>query len=277
MKAAIRETLDRLAMEPPFRIVARALLKRLPVSIETRDRWELSDRPAYLMGVHAAARQAEKQGVQAISVLEFGVAGGEGLVALEREAESIERATGVEIRVYGFDMGGAGLPEFIGDFRDHPDAWQPGDFPMDEQALRARLSSRTTLILGSVGETVPRFFADHDAPPIGFASIDLDLYSSSRDALRIFSLPDTRMLWHVALYFDDIHFFFNHRFAGEFLAIEEFNRDNDTVKIDRWHGVRSGRPFPERAFLDQMFVAHDLEAVSGAQLERDAVELPISG
>ena len=92
---------------------------------------------------------------------------------------------------------------------------------------------------------MPGFFASFQAPPIGFVSIDLDLYSSTRDALRLLALPDKRMLWHVPLYFDDITFLFNHKFAGELLAIEEFNRDNALVKIDRWYGARTGRPFPE--------------------------------
>ncbi|MGE5492807.1 MAG: hypothetical protein ACM31P_16140 [Actinomycetota bacterium] len=266
----------RLAMEPPFRIVVRALLKRLKVSVKTRALWEVSKRPAYLLGVLTAAEQAIKQKVPEISVIEFGVAGGEGLVALQEEAEAVERETGVRIRVYGFDAGAQGLPAFIGDYRDHPDAWQPGDYPMDEAALRARLTGRTTLILGNVRDTIKRFYREYQPPPVGFVSFDLDLYSSTRDALQIFSLPDKRMLWNVPLYFDDIEFLFNHRFAGELLAIDEFNEDNEGVKIDRWHGVKMNRPFPERPFLEKMYVAHDLEAISRADLGRAPVTLPLS-
>lgn len=267
--------LTRLAMEPPFRIVARALLKRLKVSVRTRALWELSRRPAYLLGVLTAAEQARKQRVAEISVIEFGVAGGDGLVALQEEAEAVERETGIGIRVFGFDAGARGLPTFIGDYRDHPDAWRPGDYPMDELALRARLAPRTTLILGNVRDTVRGFFRDYRPPPVGFVSFDLDLYSSTRDALQVFSLPGKRMLWNVPLYFDDIEFLFNHRFAGELLAIDEFNEANAGVKIDRWHGVRMNRPFPERPFLEKLYVAHDLEAISGTVLGRDAVTLPL--
>lgn len=94
--------------------------------------------------------------------------------------------------------------------------------------------------------------AGNRAPPIGFVSFDLDLYSSTRDALQIFALPDKRMLWHVPLYLDDIEFLFNHNFAGELLAIDEFNEEGSGVKIDRWYGVKIGRPFPERSFLDKL-------------------------
>ncbi len=265
----------RLGMEPPFRILARALLKQKSVSSKTRALWELSERPAYLLGVLTAAEQALKQKVSEISVIEFGVAGGKGLVTLQSEAEVVERETGVRIKVYGFDMGAQGLPAFIGDYRDHPDGWRPGDYPMDESALRSKLTNRTNLILGNVRDTVRGFFQNFQPPPIGFVSFDLDLYSSTRDALQIFILPEKRTLLHVPLYFDDIGFLFNHKFAGVLLAINEFNEKNNHVKIDRWHGAREGRPFPERPFLDKLYVAHDLQAISNFVLERDVTTLPL--
>jgi len=269
------QSLSRLAMEPPFRIVTRGLLKYLPVSVRTRAQWELSRRPAYLLGVYVAAQEAIKEHIQEISVIEFGVAGGEGLRALEYEAGAVERETGVKIKVYGFDMGRHGLPSFIGDYRDHPDAWRPGDYPMDEDALCTCLADRTTLIIGNVADTVAEFFKRFEPPPIGFVSFDLDLFSSTRDALQVFLLPDTKMLWHVPLYFDDIDFFFNHRFAGELLAIDEFNQRNNRVRIDRWRGVRGGRPFPERPFLEKLYVAHDCEAIGKIKLDRQTRRLPL--
>ncbi len=275
MRSQLSDLMRRLGMEPPIRILVRALLRGLPVSVQTRARWELSKRPVYLLGVLTAAEQAAKQNLKEVAVVEFGVAGGDGLVALQEEAAAVERATGIHIKVYGFDMGSRGLPTFIGDHRDHPDVWRPGDFPMDESHLRSRLDDRTTLILGNVNETLAGFFRAHAPPPVGFVSFDLDLYSSTRDALRIFTLPDKSMLWHVPVYFDDIDFLFNNRFAGELLAIAEFNDANDGVKIDKWYGVGIDRPFPERPFLDKLFVAHDLDAVSRVKLDRVAGMLPL--
>ena len=260
------ESLERLAREQPFRILARAILKRMKTSVETRATWELSKRPAYMLGLVEAAKQAKRQGVGKISAVEFGVAGGNGLVALQEDARAVELETGVHIMVYGFDAGPGGLPEFCGDHRDHPDIWQPGDYPMDVDALRAKLSARTQLILGNVRDTVPNFFK-FDIPPVGFVSFDLDLYSSTRDALRIFTTA--KMLWHVPCYFDDIEFVFNNRWGGEFLAIEEFNQLSEGIKIDKWHGVRNGKAFPERGYFDRMFVAHDLAAVSKVALKRE--------
>jgi hypothetical protein len=91
--------LKRLAIEPPVRLLVRAVLKCAPVSVSTRALWDISDRPAYLLGVLCAARQALRQKIREISVIEFGVAGGTGLLALEREARSVEKELGVSIKV----------------------------------------------------------------------------------------------------------------------------------------------------------------------------------
>ncbi len=139
MKSPI-SMLQRLAAEPPFRLFAKHTLALLPCSVETRAKWDVSERPNYLVGTLFAAGRARAQRIPEISVIEFGVAGGSGLLTLQAEAEAVERATGVAIRVYGFDAGPGGLPSFCGDYRDHPDMWRPGDYPMDVDALRAKLA-----------------------------------------------------------------------------------------------------------------------------------------
>lgn len=253
-------------------------MRFLPVSVETRALWEISARPHYLVGVLAGAKEAKRHGVKEMCVVEFGVAGGNGLVALEEAAAAVESATGVKIKVVGFDSGpGAGLPKGTGDFRDHPDLWMPGDYQMDEAKLRARLDpKRTKLVFGNVSETVEKFVASEQDSPVGFVSFDLDYYSSTVHALKILSHPKKQMILNTPLYFDDIDFLATHRFAGEFLAIDEFNRDVPGVKIDRWYGLKRDRPFPERPFLDKMFVAHDLDGISACSLKRGNVHLPIS-
>jgi hypothetical protein len=268
--------LKRFAMEPPVRLFVRALLKRLRLRAATRALWDISDRPPYLAGVLFAARRAVREQISAISVIEFGVAGGDGLLVLEREAEAVEKELGVSIRVFGFDNGPAGLPTFIGDHRDHPDKWKPGDFPMDVPLLRSKLGPRTTLVLGNVQETVPHFFEDPGVPPLGFIAFDLDLYSSTTQALRLLSMPGKRTLDHVALYFDDVEHSISHRFAGELLAIDEFNRASAQVKIDRWRGLGNDRPFPEASYLKKMYMAHDLEAISARVLDREPLHRSLS-
>jgi hypothetical protein len=139
---------------------------------------------------------------------------------------------------------------------------------MDEQALQRRLSSRSTLIIGDIKTTLPAFIAERQAPPLGFVSVDVDLYSSTVDTLKVFTLPGKCMLRRVPMYFDDTDFVFNHRFAGELLAIEEFNQTQNGVRIDIWRGLWKLRPFPESPWLKNMYMAHDLEAISGVSQDR---------
>jgi hypothetical protein len=48
------------------------------------------------------------------------------------------------------------------------------------------------------------------------------------------------MLWQVLpLYFDDIEFLSNHKFAEELFAIHEFNKNNTEVKLDEWQDGHS--------------------------------------
>jgi hypothetical protein len=251
----------RLAAEPPFRLLTRSAVKHFSRRVRTRARWDVAERPHYLLGVLRAADQAKESGVSEISVVEFGVAGGAGLLRLQDYAEQVERETGVRVWVYGFDTG-SGLPELSGDYRDHPELWTAGDYPMAQEALERRLSGRTELVLGKIGDTVPTFVRGRLRAPVGFVAIDVDLYSSTCDALRILSLPERKTLIRVVIYLDDAEKMRFHRFAGELLAVEDFNKSNAGVKIDRWRGIKSHRPFPEHSWLDRMYVAYDLEAMS---------------
>jgi hypothetical protein len=147
--------------------------------MRTKAEWDAVVRPNYLVGVLYAAGQAEEEGVKEISVVEFGVAGGNGLLALQSYAAAVEKETGVKICVWGFDNG-EGLTKLCGDHRDHPDRYTEGEYAMERTRLTSRLSSRTKLILGDVGQTVQAFVKEASYPPIGFISVDLDLYSSSK-------------------------------------------------------------------------------------------------
>lgn len=260
---AMVRALYRLASEPPFRLFTRQLLKWYPAPLRTRMRWDLSERPPYLLGIGTAALHARRHGIGAISAIEFGVAEGHGLLILEREAARVEAETGVRIHVYGFDSGG-GLPETSGDYRDHPDYWVPGDFPMDVAGLRANLT-RAELVIGDVRTTLSRF---RPAAPVGFAAVDVDLWSSTVPCLEW--LARAPRLTRTPLYFDDIIPYMAHPEAGELLAINEFNRQHSRAMIiERWYGVAHDRPFPERPYLQQMYVLHDLKAISVSAVRRE--------
>jgi len=255
----------RLLEEQPLRLIGSNVIKRVSHNVRTLERWDAVERPEYLTGMLAAADMAKEDGVDSIYAIEFGVASGNGLLLMQQYAELIECQTGVHIHLAGFDSG-VGLPSTDGNYREHPDRWLEGDYPMDKEWLRARLASRTELILGDVRDTVPTFVRKQQFP-LGFLAMDLDLYSSTSAALRILTLPGAQRLRRTFMYFDDIMMPQNHRFAGERLAIDEFNCENDSIKIDSWYALRH-RIFRDRLWVHMMYVAHDLEAISKSRTKR---------
>jgi hypothetical protein len=217
--------------------------------------WDKLERTWLAYGLLHAALEAKALGIPAISAVEFGVAGGNGLVLLEQYAEHVERATSIRCHVIGFD-GGDGMPEPI-DHRDLPYIWQPGFFRMDIDLLKKRLR-RAQLILGNVAHTVPEFNARGDAPPIGFVSFDLDFYWSTMEAFRLFDQAPEGLLPRVFCYFDDCigdDWELHSQFAGELLAIGNFNDQHPSRKIAPIYGMRHKRRRPAQ-WNDMMFVMH---------------------
>jgi hypothetical protein len=179
--------------------------------------------------------------MERVSIIEFGVASGRGLLALERIAEKAEEMIKIGIDVYGFDTGG-GLPKSQ-DYRDCPNLWIEGQFPMDKEKLERRLR-RASLKLGLVKDTVPDFLESMPAP-VAFVSIDLDLYHSTRDALRLFAADHDRVLPRVLCYFDDIMGLTYSDYNGERLAIFEFNTIHPMRKISPLYGLKFFVPWDQ--------------------------------
>lgn len=222
--------------------------------------WKQFGRPDWSHPILLSIVQARCLGIEEISLMEFGVANGEGLEELCRVAEAFSERTEISFRVYGFDRGG--LPGPV-DYRDHPEIWSQGDYKMkDPDRIRERLPDFCQLIMGDVAETVPplletEIFADC---PIGFISIDLDFYSSTKDALKIFSGRADLYLPSVQMYFDDTELLItSSEWTGEGLAIKEFNDENEIRKIEKKnikynryyvahildHPVRTGQIIPD--------------------------------
>jgi len=225
-------------------------------SIHTRMRYDITIQPWYAYGIYNAAMLAKALGLAAISVIELGVAGGRGLVAMEKLAEEIEREVDVRIAVYGFDSG-AGMPPPT-DFRDLPHVWGAGFYTMDEPALRARLE-RAELLIGDVADTVPQLLARDGLAPIGFVAFDLDYYSSTKRSFALFDGPQATRLPRVWCYFDDIagpEFACMNEYVGELAAIGEFNAEHDTRKIAPLVNLRIERPNPA-PWNEQIYVCHD--------------------
>lgn len=213
-----------------------------------------SFRPHFTWGVLHAAHLARAIGVPRISVIEFGVAGGNGLVSLERIAEHVESVVGVGIDVYGFDTG-TGLPK-PSDYRDLPNLWRESAFSMDVARLTDRLK-KTRLILGRVEDTIGDFVASGPAP-VGFISFDLDYYSSTVGALTLLASQYAILLPRVHCYFDDIMAFTYSEFTGERLAIVEFNAKHKGRKLAPIHGLRYYVPpaYAHASWTEQFYLAH---------------------
>jgi hypothetical protein len=236
---------------------ARRVWLKLPVGgVDLRTEHDIWTRPAYAFGLYAAAELALQLRISAISAIEFGVAGGDGLVMLEQIAAQIGPRFGVKISVYGFDTG-TGMPP-PRDYRDLPHVWGPGFYKMDESRLRARLR-HAELILGDVHQTVPAFLSRANPAPVGFVSFDLDYYSSTKGAFRIFGGSPATRLPRVLSYFDDtiwpLRAYYN-EYTGELRAIHEFNAENMDQKICKIHALSWVRAHAA-AWNEQMYVCHD--------------------
>ena len=84
------------------------------------------------------------------------------------------------------------------------------------------------LVIGDVSKTVKNESLFKKDSPIGCIMFDLDMYSSTKSALKVFNLNHDFLLPRVNCYFDDIG---SIEFIGERLAIEEFNQKNKNMKI----------------------------------------------
>lgn len=235
---------------------ARSLWNRFPFGpVELRVRFGVFSRPHYAYGVYYAADLAKRLGLSAISVIELGVAGGRGLLALESIADVVGKDLGIDIHVAGFDSG-KGMPKPL-DYRDLPHVWDSGFYAMEEDKLRARLSPKTELVIGDVAGVVSGWRAP---APIGFVSFDLDYYSSTKAALSLLEpTPERPHLPRVYCYFDDIIWperaCYN-EYIGELCAIREFNEEHDSLKVCPIHLLHHTLPHPY-PWADAMYVFHD--------------------
>lgn len=226
-------------------------------SFRAKVEFDLVVRMHHAWGLLYAADQAKRCGIRELTALEFGVASGAGLLNMREVAERVTRETGIAFRIIGFDAG-TGLPR-PKDYRDHPEHYRQGDYPMVNRAeLLARLPENTAIVFGDVRETVRGFLAGEFAP-IGFVSFDLDFYSSTRDALEVLSgAPDRYLPWTVC-YFDDVHFLEHNEFQGALLALNEFNDSRADRKLTPVNWLDHYRLFHWAAWVRRMYFLHLFE------------------
>jgi len=242
----------------PWSAVFR-LWKRVPVgSLRLRIDFDLFERPHYAYCLYQSAILAQALGLPRISAIEFGVAGGRGLFALEQLASLITEETGVQIEIYGFDLG-SGLPQPV-DYRDLKYVWTSGYFKMDVELLNSRLTT-AQLVLGDVADTVKTFIEEYRPAPIGFVAIDLDYYSSTASALSIFDSEHEYLLPRVWCYFDDIvgsDQILHCDRVGQLLAISEFKDKHEDRTLAPIHGLRNKRYRPQ-AWCDSVYAMHSFD------------------
>ena len=241
----------------PQRVLLAIWAKLGAGSFKLRLDYDVLPRPHYAYSVYYAAQLAERLGLKRISVLEFGVAGGNGLIELERMAEEVEKVFDVKIEIYGFDTG-LGLPPPQG-YRDLPYIWREGFFEMDKDALLRRLS-RAKVVFGDVKDTLVDFNEKYDPAPVGAISFDLDYYSSTLDSMRIFDLPADKRLPRIYSYCDDVLSGEGGGIlcdrVGQLAAIREYNEREQSKNFSPIHGFAQSRRV-KASWNEKMYVHHD--------------------
>jgi hypothetical protein len=225
--------LKSLVLDPyPLRSASLRIARKFNLGdFNFRYRHGLFDRPHYAYILFEGAKLAKKLGHNRVSAIEFGVAGGNGLLAMERLAKEIERQVDIKYEIYGFDTG-KGLPP-PKDFRDLPYHWQEGFFAMDMPVLKRRLQC-AHLVVGDIQESSETFFSEFRPAPIAAIAHDFDYYSSTMNALKMFDGPDEYFLPRVFCYFDDIiggPLELYNDYTGQRGAIHDFNSSHSNRKL----------------------------------------------
>lgn len=142
-------------------------------------------RQQHAYSILKCADYAQELGIKTVSLVEFGVAHGAGIMNMAEIAKNITKETGISFKIYGFDTG-KGMPMAL-DYRDHPDLYQAGDFPMNYDILSRNLPDNASLIIGNISDNVEQFIKNiPQTEPVGFVSVDVDYYYSTKDVLKVF-------------------------------------------------------------------------------------------
>ncbi|MDA7819970.1 hypothetical protein N9A30_03040 [Flavobacteriaceae bacterium] len=223
-------------------------------NIRSKIKYDLVPRESYAYGILEAADLAKSHNINKISIIEFGVASGNGLLNMCYIANKVTKLTGVEFEIFGFDSG-QGMPAPL-DYRDHPEKYFTGDFPpIDQDKLISNLPKNAKLILGDIKKSLFEI-EKQITSPIGFVSVDVDYYSSTLDCLNIFQSDTTIYLPYVFTYFDDVYDIDDNDFCGELLAIKEFNNKNTLRKITKATMLNQKRIFRRSPWTHQIYLTH---------------------
>ena len=244
-------------------------------TVRQKERYNVLHRQTYAYGLFRAADIAKHYGKHSVTVCEFGVASGAGLLNMINLANKISTETKVDFRIVGFDSG-EGLPELKG-YKDHPEIWAAGDYPMpNRDELVEKIGDSAELMFGDIADTVSWFIATLDSKcPLGFISIDVDLYTSTKSVLRCLEARPELYNPAVSIYCDEVSFYVSNKWCGELAAIREFNAENNLRRIDTDRSLPGSRLFRDSFWYKNMFVCHILDhEARNKQLPYGRLRLP---
>ncbi|MDP6785643.1 MAG: hypothetical protein QF830_03895 [Rhodospirillales bacterium] len=252
----VRLLKDILAYPYPLRVALFRGLRRLRNKYSRshyyyRTVFNEVERPEYGYCIYKAAMLAKSLNHSRISIVELGVAKGQGLRSIEKHIDNIKREFDLDFDVFGFGLE-EGLPK-PEDYQDMPFKWWEGGYEMNPDSLKKELK-HTKLVLGDVKETSKTFFDVYpDAAPIGAVFFDLDYYSSTRDSFELFRDAEN-YLPRVFCVFDDI--LGTNEFIGELKAIKEFNDAHPKKKFAKPYGLFAER---RQVWNEKIFTFHDFD------------------
>lgn len=210
-------------------------------------------RPQYVWGVLQGAALGKVLGLKRVSVMEIGVAGGAGLLAIERVAEMFEESVEMKIDVYGFDTG-IGIPK-PQDYRDMPYKWSEGYYPCDMVKLKQRLR-RAELKIGLLKDAMPAFVKQGPAP-VAFVAFDTGMYTGTKDAMCLFGAAHDVLIPRIPCSFRSAIGKDVTDFGAERLAISEFNADHAMRKLSTIPGLEYFVPAQFRWWwIEMMYSLH---------------------
>lgn len=236
--------------------------------------FDLVVRPQNAFAMLKMADYARRLGIKELTVVEFGVAAGAGLMNLAEVGERVTGETGVAFRIVGFDTG-RGMPP-PKDYRDHPELYQLGDYKMDEKALRARLPSNVELIIGEVEETVSEFMKSLTTEsPLAYVCLDVDYYSSSLASLQVLAGEPGKYLPLTIVYLDDLEDDMHNSNCGELAALKDIAPKISPRVIERHPFLRSYRLMKNARWVDHIFYYHVVDHPFRTRLDprRESVDL----
>jgi len=209
--------------QPQLEVFACRHFGGLPAYLRVRQLYRLKHlkRAQYYLGIRRAFSYADKLGLDRFSILEFGVAEGNGLLYLQNLLNAIAGGLSPKsVKIFGFDTF-SGLPSMEGS-KDGTSVWKEGDYPSDLAKLKALIDPQiVTPVPGLFSDSVPQVAADLIEYPPLFIIVDCDLYTSTLSIFEnLFPVYVPPLSYW---YFDDTGLNFFSERVGEKLAIREFN------------------------------------------------------